>query len=164
MDINRCPGVFPMTTSAMPDILTDIVDEKPIAREKIEYLIARAQLRLHDLILRKFAAAADGPAQLDQKDIADKLGVSKARISQQLGVPGNWTIESVTKLAAAIGGEINYTWMPFPKPQTSDMSDETAAAMAQEIIKKQKAPPIGSTPWNPPPQTKKPDRTRNESR
>jgi len=101
-----------MPTSALPDILTDILGEEPIPADKIAYLVARAKLRLHDFILRRFEAAED--RGLDQATIARRLGMTRARVSQLIGVPGNWTIESATKLAAAIGGEIDYDWMPFP--------------------------------------------------
>jgi plasmid maintenance system antidote protein VapI len=119
-----------MTTSVMPDILTNILDEEPIPSEKIAYLQARAKLRLHDLILRRFATAEDGPDQLDQSRIARRIGLSRARISQLLGVPGNWTIESATKLAAALGGEIDFTWIPFPIPQDRNAADSLAAHLA----------------------------------
>jgi len=92
--------------------LTNILDEAPIPADKLAYLVARAKIRLHDLILRRFEVAED--KGLDQATVARRLGVSRARVSQQIGVPGNWTIESATKLAAAIGGEIDFHWMPFP--------------------------------------------------
>lgn len=104
-----------MTTSILPDILTNILDEEPIAKSKIEYLVARTKLRLHDFILRRLAVAEDAQ-KLDQATIARRLGVSRAQISQQLGVPGNWTVASVTKLAASIGGEIEFQWKPFKTP------------------------------------------------
>lgn len=138
-----------MTISVLPDILTDILEEEPIAPEKLNYLQARVKLRLHNFILRHFAMAED-TEQLDQAKIARRLGQSRSRISQQLGVPGNWTIDSVTKLAAAIGGEIDFLWLPFPEPQPSDASEKTVAAMTEQIMKSQKtvAPklPIASTP------------------
>ena len=102
-----------MTTSALPDILTDVLKKEPIPEETIGYLIARTKLRLHDFILRRLAAAEDSQ-KLDRAKIARLLGVSRAQISQLLGVPGNWTVASVTKLAAALGGEIEFGWKPFP--------------------------------------------------
>lgn len=119
-----------MTTSVMLDILTDIFEEEPIASEKIAYLLARAKLRLHDFILRRFAAAEDGPDKLDQAQIARRLGVTRARVSQQLGVPGNWTIDSAAKLAAAIGGEIDFVWIPFPVAQAEDSIDNLASKVS----------------------------------
>jgi hypothetical protein len=110
-----------MTISALPDILTNIFDEEPIPTDKIEYLVARSKLRLHDFILGRFEIAED--KGLDQATIARRLGVTRARVSQQIGVPGNWTIESVTKLAAAMGGEIDYHWMPFP-PSEREMKPQ----------------------------------------
>jgi DNA-binding phage protein len=116
-----------MTTSALPDLLTDILEEEPIPKDKLTYLITRSQLRLHDFILRRFAIAED--KGLDQATIARRLGMSRARVSQQLGVPGNWTIESVTKLAAAMGGEIDYQWLPFP-PSEAEMKLGTKSGEA----------------------------------
>lgn len=101
-----------MTTSALPDILIDGLKKEPIPKDIITYLIARTKLRLHDLILRRLAAVEDSQ-KLDQAKIARRLGVTRARISQQLGVPGNWTVETVTKLAAAMGGEVEFQWSPF---------------------------------------------------
>jgi hypothetical protein len=45
-----------MTTSALPDILTDILKKEPIPKDTIGYLIARTKLRLHDFMLRRLAA------------------------------------------------------------------------------------------------------------
>lgn len=115
MDDDRSLGDIAMTISVMPDILTEIVKEEPIAFEKIAYLQTRAKLRLHDLILRMFAVAED-TKRIDQATIARRLGQTRSRISQQLSVPGNWTIDSAAKLAAAIGGEIDFRWLPFPEP------------------------------------------------
>jgi hypothetical protein len=119
-----------MTISVMPDILTNILEKEPIASEKIAYLQARVKLRLHNFILKHFATAEDGRDRLDQAQIARRLGVSRARISQQLGVPGNWTIDSVTKLAAAIGGEIDFTWIPFPTERSKDTTANLVAKIA----------------------------------
>ena len=103
-----------MTTSVLPDLLTDdVLKKEPIPKSTIEYLIARTKLRLHDFILRRLAAAEDSPEKLDQAKVARRLGVTRAQISQLLGVPGNWTVASATKLAAAMGGEIEFQWRPF---------------------------------------------------
>ena len=119
-----------MTTLVMRDILTNLLAEEPIPPEKIAYLQTRTRLRLHDFILRRFATAEDSPGRLDQAKLARRLGQSRARISQQLGVPGNWTIDSVTKLAAAIGGEIDFSWRPFPE---SASYEETLAAITSRM-------------------------------
>ena len=101
-----------MSTSALPDILTDVLKKEPIPKETIAYLVARTKLRLHDFILRRLAAGEDSQ-KLNQAKVARRLGVSRAQVSQSLGVPGNWTVASVTKLAAAMGGEIEFQWRPF---------------------------------------------------
>jgi hypothetical protein len=122
-----------MTISALPDILTDILKEEPIPKDKVEYLIARAKLRLHDFILRRLAAAEDAQ-KLDQATIARRLGVTRAQVCQQLGVPGNWTVASATKLAAAIGGEIDFQWKPFRTPP-SERSQSLHVLSADKIAK-----------------------------
>jgi hypothetical protein len=118
-----------MPISAFPDILTNICDEEPISKDKIDYLVARAKLRLHNFILSRFNIAED--KGLDQATIGRRLGISRAGVSQKIGVPGNWTIESATKLAAAIGGEIDYEWLPFPcsEPE-SKLGTKNASAPA----------------------------------
>jgi hypothetical protein len=121
-----------MPTSTLPDYLTNILDDEPIPADKIAYLIARAKLRLHNFILHQFAVAEDNEG-LDQVTIKRRLGVSRARVSQQLGVPGNWTLESATKLAAAIGGEIDYRWIPFPKTADGKRSEPFQAPPRDKI-------------------------------
>ncbi len=133
-----------MATLAMPDILTDILEEEPIPLEKIAYVQTRAKLRLHDLILRRFEAKSDGEKKIDQATIARRLGQTRARISQQLGVPGNWTIDSATKLAAAIGGEIDFVWRDFPIDPSKAVNDLMALAQ------KEKAQRSGKTEAKPP--------------
>jgi hypothetical protein len=129
-----------MATLVMPDILTEILDEEPIAYEKIVYLQTRAKLRLHDLILRKFATAED-EQKIDQATVARRLGQTRARISQQLSVPGNWTIDSVTKLAAAIGGEIDFNWRDLPNDPSKAVEEMMAHAKKEEPPAPQSAIP-----------------------
>jgi DNA-binding transcriptional regulator YdaS (Cro superfamily) len=129
-----------MTISVMPEILTNILGEGRIAPEKLAYLEARAKLRLHDLILRRFQIAEDSPDRLDQAKIARRLGVSRARVSQQLAVPGNWTVASVTKLAAAMGGEIDFTWLAFPVPESTDTETGFASKVTGQEQQKRPLP------------------------
>ncbi|HZY60032.1 MAG TPA: hypothetical protein VFE56_09725 [Candidatus Binataceae bacterium] len=95
----------------MPSILTDLSEEEPISFEKLTYIRARARLRLHDFILHRFQIAQD--QGINQATIARRLGKSPAQVSHQLGVPGNWTIDTVADLAAAMGGEIDFLWVPL---------------------------------------------------
>jgi hypothetical protein len=139
-----------MATLVMPDILTDILDEEPIPFEKIAYIQTRAKLRLHDLILRKFETKKD---KMHQATIARRLGQTRSRISQQLGVPGNWTIDSATKLAAAIGGEIYFEWRDFPIDPSKPMNDLMAFASKKKSQPSGKnEPPTQPKTGQPPPQ------------
>jgi hypothetical protein len=127
-----------MNTLAMPDLLTDILEQEPIPPEKIAYLEARTRLRLHDFILRRLKAAEDGPDKLDRAKIARRLKLSRARVSQQLGVPGNSTVDSATRLAAAMGGEIDFRWIPFPRVQSTSVGNaETVASMTESAQHRQ---------------------------
>src|ERR1700685_1350690 len=119
----------------MPNILTEILDEEPIPLEKIAYIQTRAKLRLHDLILRKFETKKD---KMHQATIARRLGQTRSRISQQLSVPGNWTIDSATKLAAAIGGEIYFEWRDFPIDPSKEISDLMAFAQKNTTKRSEK--------------------------
>jgi plasmid maintenance system antidote protein VapI len=113
-----------MTTSVMPSPLTDIFDTEPILEPKMAYLEARALLRLHDFILRYFEMEKD--KGLDQATVARRLGMDRGQLSRMLGVSGNWTIKSATRLAAAIGGEVDFTWVPLPQAE-EPRADETIA-------------------------------------
>jgi len=134
--------------------LTDIFKVEPIPEAKMMYLEARSLLRLHDFILRHFEMEQD--KGLDQATIVRRLGMDRGQLSRMLGVSGNWTIKSVTRLAAAIGGEIDYVWLPFPKLQKTDPSEETVAAMNKDITKKRRAPIAPPPQRNKPPQRNQP--------
>ena len=131
-----------MTTSVMPSPLTDIFDTEPILEPKMAYLEARALLRLHDFILRYFEMEKD--KGLDQATVARRLGMDRGQLSRMLGVSGNWTIKSATRLAAAIGGEVDFTWVPLPRAEepradeTVDQIAKTIAAVTAESSNKQK--------------------------
>jgi DNA-binding phage protein len=123
-------------TSQMRSLLTEIATDEPISAPKARYLAVRTQLRLHDFLLRRFEIEKD--KGLDQATIARRLGTSQALISRTLGVPGNWTIRTVAKIAAALGGEIDFTWQSFPKAESSEASEKTIAALSEQIVQRQK--------------------------
>jgi hypothetical protein len=120
-----------MTTSVMPSPLIDIFNSEPISESKMAYLEARALLRLHDFILRSFEMEKDKEG-LDQATVARRLGMDRGQLSRMLGVSGNWTIKSTTRLAAAIGGEVDFIWLPLPRAVDPSKGVNELMAIAQK--------------------------------
>jgi transcriptional regulator with XRE-family HTH domain len=48
---------------------------------------------------------------MSQREIADRLGVTEARISQVLNATGNPTVKSLARLADVLGGELRIAFV-----------------------------------------------------
>lgn len=90
-----------MTTSQMPELLTDILDPdpaKPIPPEVLAYFCRRVRLDFHREVVGKWHQLET----MTQKDLADRLGKRKEVINRLLGAPGNWELDTVTMLLVAM--------------------------------------------------------------
>src|SRR5688572_5709127 len=83
---------------------------KPSGAERVPpttlaYFRARAQHRLHELILNEFRASG-----LSQADLARRMGKGTDQLCRWLGAPGNWTVNTISDLLFAMsGGEADYS-------------------------------------------------------
>lgn len=66
--------------------------------------------------------------ELTRRTIARRLGKSPARISQQLGEPGNFTIETLAELAYAIDGSFIRVEFYDPRQQTVNDKQKSSAS------------------------------------
>ena len=72
--------------------------ERAYARTETRLLVADAIITL----FRKLAERGE----INQTRLAERLGVSRAYISKQLGSPGNWTLDTVGDLLAAMDSRL----------------------------------------------------------
>jgi hypothetical protein len=77
-------------------------DEIPL--EKRIYLQERLRHRLYDLIVGEFVKHQSANPHFTQVALARRIGRRPDVINRWLSSPGNWTLDTVTNLLAAISG------------------------------------------------------------
>jgi transcriptional regulator with XRE-family HTH domain len=92
-----------MTTFQKTAVLDEIEGDAPFSKETLAYLGERLRNNYYDFILTKFAEAQE--KGLTQAQIARRLNIGPDRVSKLLGAPGNWTIDTIAGLLAAISRE-----------------------------------------------------------
>lgn len=76
------------------------------------YFQQRQRNRLYEAVIKvvEDAARLDG---VRRKDIAEKIGSNPSQISRWLSGPSNWTIDSISDVLWAAGGELNFDFVRF---------------------------------------------------
>lgn len=92
-----------MTTSLKTQVATLIKGSDPLPVGLLEYICSGAQHAHFDYIHRKLSEAET--RGLTRTALARRIGVGKTRLSHLLGSPGNWTIDTFTKLLIGISRE-----------------------------------------------------------
>jgi len=93
-----------MTTFQKTSVLEEIKGDSPFSKETQAYLGERLRNNYYDFILTKFVEAQEKEG-LTQAQIARRLNLGPDRVSKLLGAPGNWTIDTIAGLLAAISRE-----------------------------------------------------------
>lgn len=79
--------------------------DKPISKARRTYARTEARLTIIGAVTKLYEELA-ASGKVNQSRIAERLGVSRSRISRLLSGPGNWTIDTVGDLLAAMDGKI----------------------------------------------------------
>ena len=101
-----------MNTYQRMSIPSEIEGNEPLSENALAYICERVHNNYYHYVLRKFLEAAkkDG---LTKAELARRINSSPDIISRLLGAPGNWTIDTVTKLLVGICREENPHSMPY---------------------------------------------------
>lgn len=78
-------------------------EAEQIPEEKLAYFRARLKNRFFDFVLREISAQQkQGKRESTRAAVAKRLGKRPEQITRWLGVPGNWTLDTVSDLFLAI--------------------------------------------------------------
>lgn len=80
-------------------LLSDL-SQTPIPAGTQAYVTQRAKNAFYDYVLERFLVSG-----ISRSDLARRLGKEPARVTRLLSNPGNWTIETISELLAAISAE-----------------------------------------------------------
>lgn len=70
------------------------------------YMRARTRNNFHEAVMTAFLAA-QAERGLTKLDVARRLGVDPAQVTRWMSGPGNWTIDTVTRLLLAMDAELD---------------------------------------------------------
>jgi hypothetical protein len=88
-----------MTTSQTSDLFDEILDGRPIPREKLAYFRARLRLQFHELIVRRFLQKEN----FTKAELARRIGRAPEVINRLLAEPGNYTLNTLSDLMIGMG-------------------------------------------------------------
>ena len=108
----RSQEVMFVTSSQPTPFLSEIAGADPLSEHSLAYLCERVRNNYYDYVIRKFLEA-EAERGFTKADLARKLNKGADRISKVLGAPGNWTLDTITELLAAISAE---ELLPYSEP------------------------------------------------
>jgi hypothetical protein len=95
-------------TTLREQLLTEIADvfgDAPLAEDTLIYFRERFRRRLHQLILEEFVRLE--AAGISRAHLARRINRKPEQITRWLAAPGNWTLDTVSDLLLAMGGEVS---------------------------------------------------------
>ena len=94
-----------MPTSQML-ILSEIEKGRPISARTRAYYRRRLQNRIHRLVSQAFKQQQRS-TKLTQKELAARIGSDKAQLNRWLGIPGNWTLNTISDLLLGMAVDLD---------------------------------------------------------
>jgi hypothetical protein len=115
-----------MNTSQTPELLTEILEGKPIPVDKLAYFRRRLRLQLHDLVLRTFHQQET----LTKAELARRIGRAPEVVNRLLGGPGNWTLDTVSDLLIGMAVLPLFNTIGVSRSLTSEVEQNQFAQLA----------------------------------
>ncbi len=130
-------------------LLSEILKWEQIPEDQLVYFRERLRHRLHTAILDAFLLRAKERG-LKQKDLADRIGRTRAQITRWLGTASNLTLDSISDLMAGLAMDFDaFPFTPIEKTIRSDQQvedvrlEETTTKLITKVLAEWKANP----PW-----------------
>ncbi len=110
-----------MTTSATA-FLHEIVNYERIPVGTLAYFEARLQDRIYNLIVSEFLRK-EANGEMTRADLAYRIHKDPAQISRYLASPGNWTLETISRLLLGVAAaELDLGFKSLGRSATSTPS------------------------------------------
>lgn len=135
-----------MTTSQRMSFLSEIVEGKTIPLRTLAYFRERLRNRLYSMVVKEFLKQSE-THKLTRADIARRIGRKPEQITRWLGVPSNWTLDTVSDLMLAMGAEPDFSiaLLAHKTATTSEDSEESSVVSSNKILAPEPAlPPFGT--------------------
>jgi transcriptional regulator with XRE-family HTH domain len=132
-----------MTTSGQMELLSEILEWKPIPQDTLVYFRERLRHRLHSAILDAFTRRAKERG-LKQKDLASRIHRSHVQINRWLSTATNLTLDSISDLMVGLG--MDFDAFPFtPIEKTFAVTERQETGEKSSDIPKIGVIDMGST-------------------
>jgi len=117
-----------------------LTPKRPEAKGRIPdgtLMFLRAQLKgiVHRLVLAELQESG-----LTRAEIAERIGKDRGQLSRALGAPGNWTLDTVSDLLAAVGKMLEREPSAIEIPYASA---DTEKSDRQNVYTATPTPPLG---------------------
>ena len=125
--------------TSQTSILSEIERGNPISLRTRAYYRRRLQNRIHRLVSQAFKQQQRDKG-LTQKTLAARIDSDKAQLNRWLGIPGNWTLNTISDLLLGMAVDLD-------DPSVTPISEliHDGQQKQKEVAQKQKAVP--APPW-----------------
>jgi len=115
-----------MLTSPKTSILSEIQTGKPISAKTRAFYRRRVRNLFHRLVLRAFREQ-EKKTGLTQKQLAERIDSSPAQINRWLGMPNNWTLNTISDLMLGMAVDLD-------DPSYTSIADLVAQNASTEFV------------------------------
>jgi hypothetical protein len=124
-----------MTTSQKMSFLSEIIEGKKIPLRTLAYFRERLRNRLYSMVVKEFLKQSE-THKLNKAEIARRIGRKPEQITRWLGLPSNWTLDTVSDLMLAMGAEPDFSiaLLAHKIALTEADSEESGLASSKTIL------------------------------
>lgn len=139
--------------TSQTSILSEIEKGKPISLRTRAYYRRRLQNKIHRLVRQAFKQQ-ETETGLTQKTLAARIDSDKAQVNRWLGIPGNWTLNTISDLLLGMAVDLDD---PSVTRITDLIEDRKQKQEAAERKRDSAPAPIWKIDDRPKPQTPQPE-------
>jgi hypothetical protein len=129
-----------MTTS-QTSMLSEVLHAEKISDETFAYFEERLQNELHNVILEKFIQLEEA-GTMNRAALARRVGRPPEMITRWLGIGGNWTVRTISRLVTAMRGQLRIEFLPLREASSVRPTEEDTALLGTIVTWSEDAPHV----------------------